>query len=141
MPNASFPPGTTNVISSRNPFCFRSRGMTSEAWRLCAQMSTSFAQCPVKAAVGNHPVFKWPASLYLFKLLRWMHHTSQGLILSLCSKQQHLYSAGMSKFDHHFETATDRNSILRHHTRNSTRQSVARYRYKQRLPFDRQDFS
>src|SRR5258706_394432 len=29
MPNASFPPAATNVISSRNPLCFRSRGMTS----------------------------------------------------------------------------------------------------------------
>ena len=82
--------------------------MTSEAWRLCAQMSTSFAQCPVKAAVGNHPVFKWPASLYLFKLLRWMHHTSQGLILTQCSKEQHHYSNEMSRFDHHFGTAVDR---------------------------------
>src|SRR6266853_2937611 len=54
------------------------------------------------AVVGNHPVFRWFTSLHLFKLLLRMHRTSQGLILSLCSNQQHLYSAEMSKFDHDF---------------------------------------
>src|SRR6266576_7121417 len=80
-------------------------------------------QCPLIAVVGNHPIFRWFASLYLFKLSLRMHPTSQGLILSQCSKQQHHYSDGMSKFDHQFWTAADRNSILRYHTRNSARQS------------------
>src|SRR6266576_4407059 len=57
---------------------------------------------PLIAVVGNHPVFRWFASLHLFKLLLRMHHTSQGLILSLCSNQQYLNSAKMSKFDHYF---------------------------------------
>jgi len=60
---------------------------------------------PLIAVVGNHPVFRWFASLYLLKLLLRMHYTSQGLILSLCSNQQHLYPAGMSKFDHYFGSA------------------------------------
>src|SRR6266480_3527091 len=52
------------------------------------------------AVVGNHQVFRWFASLYLFKVSLRMHPTSQVLILSLCSNQQQLYSAEMSKFAH-----------------------------------------
>src|SRR2546425_3999861 len=115
MPNASFPPGATNVISSRNPFCFRSRGMTSlsRVWvnsgtllfrcmeTLRANMSTSCAQCPLRGGAGNLPVFRWFASLHLFPYLRCAHHTGQGLILGLCSNQQHSRLGKMCKFDHH----------------------------------------
>src|SRR5467141_3490292 len=88
-------------------FPFQSLGELGNA---ALQMHGDFARkhikppshsAPLRAVVGNHPVFRWFASLHLFTYVRWAHHTSQGLVLSQCSKQQHYYSEEMFKFDHH----------------------------------------
>src|SRR5712691_9216393 len=40
---------------------------------------------PLRAAIANHPVFRWFAPLHPFPYLRCAHHTGQGLILRRCS--------------------------------------------------------
>src|SRR6267378_8655078 len=63
------------------------------------------------------------------------HHASQGLILSVCSNQNHYRSGGMSKFDHQFWTAADRNWILRYYTGNSAGQPAGPLPIQRRAPF------
>src|SRR6266480_6568731 len=66
---------------------------------------------PLIAVVGNHPVFRWFASLHLFKLLLRMHHTSQGLILGCVQISNISIRLGCPNLT----------TTLRYHARNSTR--------------------